>query len=197
MIKFSNWSIKANGPILCRQNDNKTHTVEVVGEIPEGWSWYLLLGYDSKKNSIRMTQDVNGLRVTLEATMVPFAGLYKVELLAVDGERKKHTNILLTNVPHTLSQDSDWPEIPTEFVQTEERIREMYEHPPIPGENGYWMLWDPELGQYLESDIPLPSVAPGSGNVSSSEIKTIKVLDRSEYESLETKDKRTLYLIRG
>lgn len=37
----------------------------------------------------------------------------------------------------------------------------------------------------------------GSGNVSSSEISIIKVLDKAEYDALEVKDPTTLYLIRG
>lgn len=37
----------------------------------------------------------------------------------------------------------------------------------------------------------------GSGNVSSAQINTIVVLDRSEYDALAVKDAKTLYLIRG
>ena len=36
-----------------------------------------------------------------------------------------------------------------------------------------------------------------SGNVFSSEISIIKVLDKGEYDVLETKDPATLYVIRG
>lgn len=37
----------------------------------------------------------------------------------------------------------------------------------------------------------------GSGNVSSTQINTIAVLDRAEYDALAVKDAKTLYLIRG
>lgn len=37
----------------------------------------------------------------------------------------------------------------------------------------------------------------GGGNVSSAQINTIVVLDRSEYDALAIKDAKTLYLIRG
>lgn len=29
-------------------------------------------------------------------------------------------------------------------------------HPPIPGQNGYWLIWNSELDQYVESASPLP-----------------------------------------
>lgn len=35
------------------------------------------------------------------------------------------------------------------------------------------------------------------GNVSSAQINTIVVLDRAEYDALDVKDVKTLYLIRG
>ena len=40
-------------------------------------------------------------------------------------------------------------------------------------------------------------VGCGKGNVSSAQIDTIVALDRAEYDALEIKDSRTLYLIRG
>lgn len=37
----------------------------------------------------------------------------------------------------------------------------------------------------------------GNGNLSSPDIQTIRVLDRADYDALETKDAATLYMIRG
>ena len=37
----------------------------------------------------------------------------------------------------------------------------------------------------------------GGGNVASTQINTIGVLDRAEYDALAVKDAKTLYLIRG
>lgn len=41
------------------------------------------------------------------------------------------------------------------------------------------------------------AVPVSGGNVSSREINTIVALDRAEYDALEAKDAKTLYLIRG
>ena len=50
----------------------------------------------------------------------------------------------------------------------------------------------------IQFTMPPVRAAPGggSGNVSSKEINTIVALDRVEYDALEIKDEKTLYLIR-
>lgn len=49
----------------------------------------------------------------------------------------------------------------------------------------------------LTFEISDVKVGGGKGNVSSAQIDTIVALDRAEYDALEIKDARTLYLIRG
>ena len=39
------------------------------------------------------------------------------------------------------------------------KVIDLNNHPSIPGDNGYWMLWDTDSGAYVESELPLP---PGS-----------------------------------
>lgn len=55
---------------------------------------------------------------------------------------------------------------------------------------------DPEKME-LTFKTDIRPVIGGSGNVSSSEISIIKVLDKAEYDALEIKDPKTLYMIRG
>ena len=52
----------------------------------------------------------------------------------------------------------------------------------------------------IQLSLPPFRVTPGGsggGNVSSAQINTIVVLDRAEYDALDVKDVKTLYLIRG
>ena len=121
-----------------------------------------------------------------------------MQLKAVQGDVVRHTNVIRVPVQNSLSGDAQWPTLPTEFSQAEQRIAEYNAHPPVPGPNGYWMLWDVDLDKYVESDIPLPEgCGGGSGNVWSQDISTIDVLDRAEYDALPEKNPKTLYLIRG
>ena len=44
-------------------------------------------------------------------------------------------------------------------------MREIVAHPPIPGDNGCWQLWDPDTGEYAESEFPLPEGADGQDGI--------------------------------
>ena len=38
------------------------------------------------------------------------------------------------------------------------KLIDLNNHPPVPGNNGYWMLWDTDKGVYVESKLPQNSV---------------------------------------
>ena len=38
------------------------------------------------------------------------------------------------------------------------KLIDLNNHPPVPGNNGYWMLWDTDKGIYVESELPQNSV---------------------------------------
>ena len=50
------------------------------------------------------------------------------------------------------------------------KVIDLNNHPPIPGNKGYWMLWDTDKGEYVESDLPLPEVSGGGSGGSWSQI---------------------------
>ena len=41
------------------------------------------------------------------------------------------------------------------------KVIDLNNHPSIPGDNGYWLLWDTDNGTYVESALPLPAVSVG------------------------------------
>ena len=41
------------------------------------------------------------------------------------------------------------------------KVIDLNNHPPAPGENGYWLIWDTDKGEYVESELPLPAVSVG------------------------------------
>ena len=57
--------------------------------------------------------------------------------------------------------------LPSEFYQVERTITDINNHPPTPGENGYWMIWNPSTHKYETSDIKIPVY---SGDIDVSEI---------------------------
>ena len=201
ILDFNSWIVRPVGrAFIGYQYDNLSDVLQVTGSIPTGWSWSLIVQNGANLNIIPLEQSEDGLlSVIVTADMIPFHGHYAMQFRAVKGEVVKHTNQLQVYVGHSLSGDAQWPTLPTEFSQAEQRIAEYNAHPPVPGPNGYWMLWDVDLDKYVESDIPLPEGGGGggSGNVWSQDISTIDVLDRAEYDALPEKDPKTLYLIRG
>lgn len=161
MIKFSNWNIEAIGQALGRQYDNLTRELRVEGIIPEGWTWDLLVQAGKNLDIIRLNQGGNRLSVMLTSEMLALAGDYVLQLRATQGEKVRHTNVIQVVVPASLVGDGTWPELPSEFSQAEANIRALNAHPPIPGDGGYWLLWDLETEDYVESQLPLPEVSVG------------------------------------
>ncbi|WP_297289420.1 hypothetical protein [uncultured Flavonifractor sp.] len=161
MIKFDNWHIENEGEILARQYDNLTRELRVEGSIPEGWTWDLLVQAGENMDIIGLSQEANSLAITLTAEMLALPGYYTLQLRAAQGEKVRHTNMIRVYVPASLSGDAQWPEVPSEFTQVEQNIFAINNHPPMPGENGCWLIYDPAAGAYQESDIPLPGGGGG------------------------------------
>ena len=57
------------------------------------------------------------------------------------------------------------------------KVIDMNNHPPVPGNKGYWMLWDTDRGAYVESDLPLPEVSSGGGSWSQISGKPFDTID--------------------
>lgn len=161
MITFNNWRIAAVGSFFARQYDNLTRELRIEGNIPNGWDWDLLVQAGKNFDIIRLAKTENGLTVTLTAEMLSVSGPYTIQLRSTQGEKVRHTNIINIFVPESLSGDAQWPEVPSEFTQIEEIIRELYAHPPIPGDNGFWLTWDVDTDQYIESAFPFPEIYVG------------------------------------
>lgn len=161
MLIFSDWIIKTDGDLIARQYDNLTRELLVMGTLPEGWSWELLVQAGGSVNVIALSPRSEGVGVTLTAEMLTKAGLYALQLRGGRGEEVRHTNVIQVVVPTSLVGDATWPELPSEFSQAEANIRALNAHPPIPGDNGYWLLWDLEAGDYTQSQLPLPEVSVG------------------------------------
>ena len=78
-----------------------------------------------------------------------------------------------------------------------ERAENAAIHQPII-QDGTWWTWNPETGEYEDTGTAATGGGTGgTGNVSSDEIRAIRVLDQAEYDALTEKSPTTLYLIRG
>lgn len=164
MIIFEDWMLVNDGSCpIARQYDNLSRTLTVVGAVPEGWDWTMLVQYGDDLNLLALSPMEGGIGVVLTADMIPCAGYYRMQLKGTQGAAVRHTNIIGVYIPESLSGDAKWPTVPSEFTQIEQNIIALNNNPPKPGENGFWMIYNPDTGEYEESDIPLPEGGGGMG----------------------------------
>ena len=169
MLKFDNWALIADGKLLARERDNLTTTLLVSGDLPQGWTWDLLVTAGQNRNIIRLEEMTGGVGVVLTAEMLAEQGYYRMQLRGTRGEEVKHSNITSVYVGESMSGDKMWPTIPSEFSQLEARvnadadraedaaqaaedaaIRQPYPNP----DTGTWWTWDAETGAYKDTGEP-------------------------------------------
>ena len=81
---------------------------------------------------------------------------FYVTLFGKSGSQEVPTNVvpLRLDKSNTL-WEQDAPEPQPRWLA---KVIDLNNHPPIPGENGYWMLWDTDNGAYVESDKPFNTI---------------------------------------
>ena len=163
-FSFSCWHIEASEGILGRQYDNLAHSIVVVGSLPEGYSWDMLVECRGNYNIIPLTVNATGASATLTADQLALSGYYDFQLRGTQSGVIHHTNTTQVFIPDTIVGPGTWPVLPTEFSEAEAAIKELNAHPPVPGENGYWMLWDLDTHAYVQSDLPIPGLTMQIGD---------------------------------
>lgn len=157
MIQFSNWQLSNPcGTPIARQYDNLSVSLIVVGDLPDGWEWAMLVECQGNLNIIPLSPVEGGVGATLTDDMLALSGYYTMQLRGMQGDVVRHTNQIQVFIPESLSGDAQWPEVPSEFSEIEQNIIAINNNPPKPGINGFWLIYNTETGEYEESDIPLP-----------------------------------------
>ncbi|MDY3906235.1 MAG: hypothetical protein SOZ47_05485 [Lawsonibacter sp.] len=174
MITFQNWQLTESRELIARQYDNLSRRLEVTGELPDGWEWAMLVQVGSAMDVIALEPIEGGVGVTLTEDQLSQNGYYKMQLRGSQGDVVRHTNIISAFIPPSLSGTGQWPTVPSEFTQVERRIRELNEHPSIPGDHGFWLVWDLERHSYVESVFPLPAGGSGGTYFTTDETLTLK-----------------------
>ena len=154
-IMFADWTI-AMAASNARQYDDNVWALDLTGELPEGWAWAALIAQGENLDIIELSPNEAGASAALTAAQLSLDGYYTIQIRGTKGDQVRHTNLVQVFIPRSLSGDATWPTLPTEFSQAEARIAAASAHPPIPGEDGYWQIWDVEAGEYKPSDTPVP-----------------------------------------
>ena len=100
---------------------------------------------------------------------------FDVTLFGKSGNQEVPTNIVALQLEKSNTLwEQDAPEPQPSWLA---KIIDLNNHPPIPGDNGYWMLWNTDSGAYVESDLPLPEVSGGGGSWSQISDKPFNTID--------------------
>ena len=102
---------------------------------------------------------------------------FEVTLFGKSGTQEVPTNVVSLRLEKSNNLwEKDAPEPQPSWLA---KIIDLNNHPPIPGENGYWLLWDTDSGVYVESELPLPEVSSGGsgGNWSQISDKPFNTID--------------------
>lgn len=161
MVHFDNWKISVYGE-LAQQFDNLTRRIEVCGDIPKGWNWTIQIQVGENLDIIALEQTETGLGIDLTKEQLAFEGYYRIQIKGIYGEKVRHTNIAQVYVGKSISGDAKWPTVPSEFSQFEQRLTELATHPPVPGTDGFWKIWNPANDRYETSAFPLPEISGGT-----------------------------------
>lgn len=159
VFDFSQWLISPRQGVVGRQYDNLSHSLVVEGELPSGYTWDMLVEAKGKYNIIPLSATATGATASLTADQLAFGDTYYAfQLRGTSGDIIHHTNAVQVYVPDTIVGPGTWPVLPTEFSQAEANIKELNAHPPVPGENGYWLLWDLDTHSYVQSQLVVPGL---------------------------------------
>ena len=100
---------------------------------------------------------------------------FDVTLFGKNGNQEVPTNVVSLRLEKSNTLwEHDAPEPQQSWMA---KIIDLNNHPPVPGNKGYWLLWDTDRGAYVESDLPLPEVSSGGGSWSQISGKPFDTID--------------------
>lgn len=186
ILSFADWRLSPNSGTLGYQFDNLTRELVVQGDLPEGWEWDVLVSAGGNGDTWHLTPGDGKASIALTEDNLSVSGEYYLQLRGIKGEQVRHTNIVTAKNFRSLSGAGQWPTLPTEWIQAEKDIKELNAHPPVPGEDGYWQLWDLTTHSYQPSQLVVPGLSIQAGTVTTLEPDqpaTVKVVgDGPDYQ---------------
>ena len=136
---------------IAQQYDHLSRSLLVAGDLPDGYIWHMLVQCGENLNIVLMepveddeapadTEDDTAgdntsveekkpklIGAILERGWVSEAGKYSVQLRGIKGDSVRHTNLITIRIPKSIAGEAQWPEVPSEFTQIEQRVNQTYE----------------------------------------------------------------------
>ena len=145
------------------QGDNLVDTIQVTVDKDSTWNYKLDMYKGKSKcfDSVLMVREGNICTVQLTNEILSYGGRYVFQLRGYTDTQTYHSDIFESWVNASIEYQDDCKQtdcgcdckLPTEFYQVEDNVTEINNHPPYPGDNNKWMIWDVNKHEYVESDI--------------------------------------------
>lgn len=164
ILQMLNWRVELSQSLyLGFKGDNNANTLTLTTDFTDEYDLKLDVELAEQKNIIQLTKTADKTySVLLTRDMMGTDGLYKAQIRGTMGETVKHSNIFYLRIGDSINAaDSFPPELPSEFEQMERRLTAINSNPPKASDTGYWLLYNPDTGNYEASDIPLPKGEKG------------------------------------
>lgn len=190
MLYMQDWHICVPADFsLGFEGDNNAVTLEISTDLPNGWDLKVDVAKDGEKNIIQLNRRDNVYYALLTSSMLADDGVYEMQVRGTLEDQVRHSNIFLSHVHNSINAtDAFPPPLPSEFEQMEDRLTSINNNPPQPGENGYWLIWDPDDMEYKESDIPLPAEGGTVGTTDYNKLKNRPSINGVELIGNKTSD---------
>lgn len=183
------------------QGDNLVNTIQVTVDKDSTWNYKLDMYKGKSKcfDSVLMTRDGNVCTVQLTNEILSYGGRYIFQFRGYTDTQTYHSDIFESWVNASIEYQGNCKQacecdckLPTEFYQVEDNVTEINNHPPYPGDNGKWMIWDVDKHEYVESDIEVvgggTDISLGITSAAVGDIVKVKAVDASgkptEWEAL-------------
>lgn len=154
------------------QGDNLVDTIQVTVDKDSTWNYKLDMykGKSKRFDSVLMVREGNICTVQLTNEILSYGGRYVFQLRGYTDTQTYHSDIFESWVNASIEYQDDCKQgdcecdckLPTEFYQVEDNVTEINNHPPYPGDNNKWMIWDVNKHEYVESDIEV--IGGGGGD---------------------------------
>lgn len=169
-ITLNGTKVTQDTKTLAFEGNSGVDAIVVTVDTDESWTYKLDVDYANEKcccgddhyNVIQLSRDGNTCTAVLTMDMLPYSGKYSMQLRAInDDGRVYHSEIFDGWVKRSINPWKTYNPVPSEFLQIEENVTQINNHPPYPDSSGFWMIWNQQKGKYELSDIP---AATGSGD---------------------------------
>ena len=144
--------------------NNLVNTISATVDTPSEYTNIALKIYMNEPeqyNAIPFIREGDIIYTVLTSDMIPVGGRYTGQFEMSHGMMLFQTELFDFWVENSVNLNKAYTPIPSTFSQLATNVALMQQHPPYPGDDGFWMIWNLAEGEYQQSNLPLPPVTKG------------------------------------